>query len=73
MREEGVSERKALSQAHLQVGSEVLGDERAVALGQHHYLLLDVFDLILRLLQVDDFDGHDLLRPLVDPFEHLPE
>lgn len=59
--------------AHLEVGTVVAGDEGTVALRQHHDLLLDVLDLIFRLLQVDDLDGHDLLRPVVDPLEHLAE
>lgn len=58
---------------YLEIGSEVFGDEGAVALGQHHDLLLDVLDLILGLLQVDDFDGNDLRRTFVDALEHLAE
>lgn len=56
---------------HLQIGAVVLGDEGAVALAQHRDLLLDVLDLVLRLLQVDDLDGHHLLGAIVDAFEHL--
>ena len=54
-----------------EVGSKILGDKRAVALRQHHDLLLNVFDLILGLFQVNDFDGNDLLSPFVDSLKHL--
>lgn len=58
---------------HLQVGAVVFGDEGAVTLAQHRDLLLDVLDLVLRLLQVDDLDGHHLLRAIIDAFEDLAE
>ena len=58
---------------YFEVGSVIASDVRAVALRQHHDLLLDVFDLILGFFQVDDFDGHDLLRPVVDALKHLAE
>lgn len=56
---------------HLQVWAVVLGDEGAVALAQHGDLLLNVFDLVLRFLQVYDLDGHYFLGAIVDAFEHL--
>lgn len=46
--------------AHLQVGSIVFRNKLWVALRQHHNLLLNIFDLILRLLQVYDFYGNNL-------------
>lgn len=56
---------------NLQVRAVVLGDEGAVALTQHRDLLLNVFDLVLRFLQVYDLDGHHFLGAIVDAFEHL--
>lgn len=56
---------------HLQVWAVVLGDKGAVALAQHCDLLLNVFDLVLGLLQVYNLDGHDLLGAIIDAFEHL--
>lgn len=58
---------------HLQVGAVVLGDEGAVALAQDRDLLLNVFDLVLRLLQVNDLYRHHLLGAIVDALEHLAE
>lgn len=58
---------------YLQVRAVILGDKGAVALAQHRDLLLDVFDLVLRLLQVDGLDGHHFLGAIVDAFEHLAE
>lgn len=59
--------------AYLEIGPVILGDVWAVALGQHHDLLLYILDLILRLLEIDDLDGDNLLGPIVDAFEHLSE
>lgn len=59
--------------AYLEIRPIILGDVRTVALRQHHYLLLDILDLIFRLLEIDDLDGHDLLAPVVDTLEDLPE
>lgn len=61
------------SSTHLEIRSVILGDVRTVALRQHHDLLLYVLDLILRLLEIDDLDGDDLLSPVVDAFEDLAE
>lgn len=58
---------------HLKIGSKILGDILAVALRQYHDLLLDVLDLIFGLLEIDDFDGHDLLGSVVHALEHFPE
>lgn len=58
---------------NLQVWAVVFGNKGAVTLAQHRDLLLDVFYLILRLLQVDDLDGHHLLRAIIDAFEDLAE
>ena len=44
----------------LQVGTEVLGHVGRVALAEHHDLLLDVFDLILGLFQINNFDSNNL-------------
>ena len=56
---------------NLQIWAIVLGDKGAVTLAQHRDLLLNVFDLVLRLLQVYDLDGHNFLGAIVDAFEHL--
>lgn len=69
----GAKARFSTRVTHLQVGAVVFGDEGAVALAQHRDLLLDVLDLVLRLLQVDDLDGHHLLRAIIDAFEDLAE
>lgn len=58
---------------HLQVGAVVLGDVRTVALTENRDLLLDVFDLIFGLLQVDCLYGHNALCAIIDAFEHLSE
>lgn len=58
---------------NLQVGAVVLGDKGTVTLAQHCDLLLNVFDLVLRFLQVYDLDGHYFLRAIIDAFEHLAE
>ncbi len=58
---------------HLQVRAVVLGDEGAVTLAQHCDLLLDVFDLVLRFLQIYDFNRHHLLCAVVDAFVDLSE
>ena len=42
-------------------------------MGEHRDFLLDVFYLVLRLLQVDDLDGHNILRAPVHALEHLAE
>ena len=59
--------------AHFQVGSVVTGDERTVALRQDHDFLLDVFNFIFGFFEIDNLDGHHLLGPVVDPFEHFAE
>lgn len=61
----------AAAPPYLQVGAEVLGDVRTVALTEHRDLLLDVLDLILRLLQVNRLDGDHALAAVIDAFEHL--
>lgn len=58
---------------YFEVGSVITSDVRAVALRQHHDLLLNVFDFIFGFLQVDDFNSHNLLRPVVDAFKHFAE
>lgn len=58
---------------HLQVGAIVFGDKGAVALAQHSYLLLNIFNLVLSFLQVNDLDGHHFLSPIVNAFEDLAE
>lgn len=60
-------------ETNLQVWAVVLGDKGAVALAQHCDLLLDVFDLVFRFLQVYYLDGHHFLGAIVDAFEHLAE
>lgn len=64
---------REISSAYLEIGPVILGDVWAVALRQHHDLLLYIFDLILRFLEIDDLDGDNLLGPIVDAFEHLSE
>lgn len=56
---------------HLQIGAVVLGDVQTVALTEDRDLLLDVLDLILRLLQVDGLYGDDALGAIIDSFKHL--
>lgn len=59
--------------ADLQVGAIVLGDKGAVTLAQDCDLLLNVLDVILRLLQVDYLNGDHRLGAFIDAFEHLPK
>lgn len=60
-----------MQETHLQVWSIIFSDVRAIALWQHHDLLLDVFDFIFGFFKVDYFYGNDLLRSVIDTFEHL--
>lgn len=48
-----------------QIGSVVFGDIRAVTLAEHCDLLLDVFNLILCLFQVNNLNGHHLFCAVV--------
>lgn len=57
----------------LQVRAVVLCDVGTVALTEHRDLLLDVLDLVLRLLQVDRLDGNNALSAIVDTFKHLQD
>ena len=54
-------------QMYLEVGPKIACDVGGVALGQHGDLLLDVLNLILRLLQINDLHCHYLLRAVVNP------
>ena len=44
----------------LEIRTEVLGDVGRITLAEHHDLLLDVFDLILGLFQINNFDSNNL-------------
>ncbi len=59
--------------AYLQIWAVVFGDIGAVTLAEHRDLLLNVLDLIFRLLQVDDLDGHHLFSAIVDALVDLTE
>ncbi len=59
--------------SHLQIGAVVFGDVRTVALTENCDLLLDVLDLVLRLLQVNGFNCDNALSTIIDTFEHLQE
>ena len=54
-------------QMYLEVGPKIACDVGGVALGEHSDLLLDVLNLILRLLQINDLHRHYLLRAVVNP------
>src|SRR4051794_12630697 len=58
---------------YLQVGTEIFGYERRLALTENHDFLLDVFDLVLCLLQVNDFDCNNAAITIVNAFEHFTE
>ena len=45
---------------HLEIRAEVLGDVGRVTLREDRYLLLNVLNLVLGLLQVHYLDGHNL-------------
>mmetsp|Transcript_15857 Transcript_15857/g.50446 ORF Transcript_15857/g.50446 Transcript_15857/m.50446 type:complete len:306 (-) Transcript_15857:86-1003(-) len=53
------------------VRAVVSGHIRRVALSHHRNLLHNVVNLILRLIQVDNFDRDDFLRRPVDAAKHL--
>ena len=55
----------------LKIRPEVLGDVGRVTLAEHHDLLLDVFDLILGLFQVNNFDSNNLYWSLFYQFCYL--
>lgn len=52
--------------AYLQIGSIILGDKRTVALAQNGDFLLNVLDVVLCLLQVNNFNGNNFLSPIVN-------
>lgn len=56
---------------YLQIWAIVFGDIGAVTLAEHRDLLLNVLNLIFRLLQVDDLDGHHLFGAIVDALVDL--
>ena len=43
----------------------IFGDMRRVELGEYLYLLLDIFNLVFRALEIDDLYGHRFLSALV--------
>ena len=43
----------------------IFGDMRRVELGKYLYLLLDIFNLVFRALEIDDLYGHRFLGTLV--------
>ena len=43
----------------------IFGDVRRVELGEYLYLLLDIFNLVFRALEIDDLYGHRFLSALV--------
>lgn len=51
--------------AYLQIRSKILGDKRTVALAQNCDFLLNVLYVVLRLLQINHFDGNNFLSPIV--------
>ena len=55
----------------LKIGPEVLGDVGRVALAEHHDLLLDVFDLILGLFQINNFDSNNLNWEVLYKLKHI--
>lgn len=59
--------------SYLEIWSKVFRDEWTIALREHHDLLLDVFDFIFGLLEIDYFYGNNLLRSVVNSFEYFAE
>ena len=57
-------------QTHLEVGPKIACDVGGVTLGEYGDLLLDIFNLILRLLQINDLHRHYLFRAVVNPGEY---
>lgn len=57
-------------QTYLEVGPKIACDVGGVTLGEYGDFLLDVFNLILRLLQINDLHRHYLLRAVVNPGEY---
>lgn len=51
----------------------VLSHVRRIQLAQYLDLLLDVLNLIFGRLQIDDFDGDDLLRVFLVPIKRQGE
>lgn len=57
--------------SHLKVWAIILGNKRTITLAQHCDLLLNVFNLILCLLEVYNFYRYHLLGAVVDAFVDL--
>lgn len=51
----------------LEVRPKVASDVGRVALGEHSDLLLDVFNLIICLLQINDLDCYHLIGAVLNP------
>ena len=60
-------------QTCLDVGADVFGNIATVTLRQNCNFLLNVFDFILRFLEIDDLYRDRLLRPSVNAFIDLAE
>lgn len=58
---------------YLEIGSKVFGDKWTVTLTEDGDFLLDVLYVILRLLQINYFNGHNLLSPFINAFKNFPE
>lgn len=67
------SQTKIFTEFYLKVRSEVFCDKWWITLTENLNLLLDVLNFILGLFQVDDLDGHHLLRPVVQALVDLAE
>lgn len=57
--------------AYLEIGSIILGDKGTVTLAENCDFLLNVFYVILRFFQVNNFNGHNFLSPTVDAFKNF--
>lgn len=57
--------------AYLKIGSKILSDKWTVTLAENCDFLLNVLYFILRFLQINNFNSHNFLSPIVDAFKNF--
>lgn len=59
--------------SYLDIRADIFGDVGTIALRQNGDFLLNIFDFILGLFKIDNFDGNNLLGPPVYALIDLAE
>lgn len=57
--------------AYLEIGSKILGDKWTVTLAENCDFLLNVLYFVLCFLQINNFNCHNFLSPIVDAFKNF--